>query len=184
MMSLRQVTLVVTEPWFGVGYWPTMRIDIEKYVSRCLSCANTKGTTTTAPILENPLPAGPFEVVGLDLLQLPRSSQGSGFILVCDDHFSRFVVLAPLRDKSAATVAHALVSHLTCPYTTPRVLLTDNGTEFKNQVLADICSQYGVKQTFITAHHPASNCLVECTNRKILVIIRDLAGRLQETWED
>ncbi len=119
-------------------YLPTMRIDIEKHVSCCLSCAQTKGTTTTAPILEYPLPAGPFYVVGLDLLQLPRSSQGSGYIIVCIDHFSRFVVLAPLRDKSAATVAHALVSHLICPYTTPRVLFTDNGTESKNQVLADI----------------------------------------------
>ncbi len=122
-----------------------MPIDFKKHVTCCLSCAQTKGTTTTAPILEYPLPAGPFEVVGLDLLQLPRSSQGSGYILVCVDHFSRFVVLAPLRDKSAATVAHALVSHLICPYTTPRVLLNDNGTEFKNQVLADIRTQYEVK---------------------------------------
>ncbi len=90
-----------------------MRIDIERHVSCCLPCAQTKSTTTTAPILEYPLPAGPFDVVGLDLLQLPRSSQGSGYILVCVDQFSRFVVLAPLRDKSAATVSHALVSSLT-----------------------------------------------------------------------
>ncbi len=108
-------------------YCPTMRLDIEKHISHCLSCAQTKGTTSTAPIPEYPLPAGPFDIVGLDLLQLPRSTQGSGFILVCDDHFTRFVVLAPLRDKSAVSVAHALVSHLICPYTTPRVLLTDNG---------------------------------------------------------
>ncbi len=85
---------------------------------------------------------------------------------------------------TAVTVAHALVSHLICPYMTPRVLLTDNGTEFKNEVLADICSQYGVKQTFITAHHPASDSLVERTNRKILEILRHLSGPLHETWED
>ncbi len=82
------------------------------------------------------------------------------------------------------TVAHAIVSHLICPYTTPRVLLSDNGTEFKNQILADICSQYNVKQTFITAHHPASNGLVERTNRKVREILRHLAGHLHETWED
>ncbi len=98
-------------------------------------------------------------------MQLPRSSQGSGYILVCVDYFFQFVVLAPLRDKSAATVAHALVSHLICPYTTPRVVLTDNGTEFKNQVLVDFCSQYEMKQTFIMTHLPASNGLVERKNR-------------------
>ncbi len=99
--------------------WPTMRIDIEKHILQCYSCSQTKGTTSTAPILEYPLPAGPLDVVGIDLLQPPRSIQGSFYILVCVDHFSRFVVLAPLRNKSAVTVAHAIVSHLIFPYTTP-----------------------------------------------------------------
>ncbi len=165
-------------------YWPTMRVDIEKHIAKCISCAQTKGTTKTAPILEYPLPDGPFDVIGIDLLQLPRSLQGSTYVLVCVDHFSRFVVLAPLHDKSATTVAHALVTHLFCPFTTPRVLLSDNGTEFKNQILTDICTQYNIKQTYITAHHPASNGLVERTNRKILEILRHLAGKFHETWED
>ncbi len=110
-------------------YLPTMRLDIEKHSAQCLSCAETKGTTTTA-ILEYPLPAGPFNV-----LQLPCSTQGSNYVLVCIDHFSRFTVLAPLPNKSATTVAYAIVSHLICPYTTPRVLLSDNGTEFMNRIL-------------------------------------------------
>ncbi len=109
-------------------YWRTMRLDIERHIAQCLSCAETKGTTHTAPIFEYPLSAGPFDVVGIDLLQLPRSIQGSTYVLVCVVHFNRFTVLAPLPNKSATTVAHTLVSHLICPYTTPRVLLSDNGT--------------------------------------------------------
>ncbi len=129
-------------------YWPTMRLDIEKHIAQCLSCAETKGTTKTAPILEYPLPAGPFDVVGIDLLQLPRSVQGYIYVLVCVDHFSRFTVLAPLPNKSAAAVTHAIVSHLVCPYTTPRVLLSENGTEFKNQVLREICSQFHIQHIY------------------------------------
>ncbi len=172
----------LTAAW-SKHYWSTMRNDVEKHISVPF-CAKTKDTTSTAPILQYPLPAGPFDVVGIELLQLPRSTQGSVYILVCVDHFSRFVVLAPLRNKSAVTVAHAIVSHLICPYTTPRVLLSDNGTEFKNQIFADICSQCNIKQTFITAHHPASNGLVERTNRKVPEIFRHLAGHLHETRED
>ncbi len=33
-------------------YWPTMRLDNEKHIAQCISCGETKGTTTTAPILE------------------------------------------------------------------------------------------------------------------------------------
>ncbi len=87
-------------------YWPSLRIDVEKDISQCLSCAQTKGTTSTAPILEYHLPAGPFDVVGIDLLQLPRSTQGSVYILVCVDHFSRFVVLAPLRNTSGTAPSY------------------------------------------------------------------------------
>ncbi len=54
-------------------HWHTMRLNNEKHIAQCLSCADTKGTTTTAPIFEYPLPAGHFDVVGIDLLQLPRS---------------------------------------------------------------------------------------------------------------
>ncbi len=86
--------------------------------------------------------------------------------------------------QSATTVAHAFVPLLICPYTTPRVLLSDKGTEFKNHILQDICTQFSIKQTFIKAHHPASNGLVERKNRKILEILRQLAGKFYEPWED
>ncbi len=128
-------------------YWPTLRLDIEKHIVRCLSCSEKKGTTKTAQILEYLLPAGPFDVIGIDLLQLPGIHQCSSYVLVCVDHFSRFTVLAPLPNKYATTVAHALISHLICLYTTPRVLLNDNGTDFKNQTLQYICNQFSIKQT-------------------------------------
>ncbi len=168
----------------AIYYWPTMRLDIEKHIAQCLSCAETKGATETASFLEYPLPARPFDVVDIDILQLPLSIQGPIYVLVFVDHFSRFTVLAPILNKSVTTVAHAIVSHPICPYTTSRVLLSDNGTEFKNQALRDICTQFHIQQTFIKSYLPASNGLVERTIRNILEILRLFAGHLQETWKD
>ncbi len=104
--------------------------------------------------------------------------------LVCVDHFSRFVVLAPVETKTAPAIAHALVTHLFCPYTTPRVLLSDNGTEFRNALLIEICSKYNIKQTFTVAYHPSSNGLVERANRKILEALRHVVTSLHNDWED
>ncbi len=91
-------------------YWPTMRLDIINYVAQCLSCVQIKGTTHTTPILEYPTPSGPFETVAIDLLQLPCSHQGSTYVLVCVDRFNRFVVLAPVPNKSAQTSSCSCVT--------------------------------------------------------------------------
>ncbi len=91
------------------------------------------------------------------------------------------MVLAPLNDKTATLVAHALVTHVSCPFSTPRVILSDNGAEFRNAVVSEICSQFGIKQTLTAAYHPAKNGLVERANRKILAPI---VNELLDNWED
>ncbi len=89
-----------------------------------------------------------------------------------------------MKDKSAKSVAHALITHLICPFSTPRVLLSDNGTEFRHQLLEEICKQFGIKQCFTVSYHPASNGLVERANRNILDVQRPVVSGLQHTWED
>lgn len=166
-------------------YWPSMRVDIEDYIARCVKCAQNKGADPRpAPILQYPPPEQPWDVVAIDLLQLPKSHHGYQYLLVCVDHFSRFVVLAPLRNKSATCIAHALITHLFCPYSTPRVLLSDNGGEFRNALLAAICLQYNIKQSFVVAYHPSSNGLVERANRKILETLRPIVNGLHDNWDD
>ncbi len=166
-------------------YWPTMKLDTDKHVDKCLKCAAYKGVPSgPAPILQYPPPSQPFECVSIDLLQLPPSHQGSKYVVVMVDMFSRYVILAPIKEKTARAVAHAIVSKLICEHSAPRVLLSDNGAEFRNGVLEEICRQFGITQTFTATYHPASNGLVERANRKILEILRPLVGRFLETWED
>ncbi len=77
-------------------------------------------------MLQYLLPESPWDTVSIDLLQLPLSLYGSRYLLVCINHLTRYVVLAPLKDKTATQVAHAYVSHY-CHYSTPRVMLSDYG---------------------------------------------------------
>ncbi len=94
----RECTLGETR---AVYFWPTMRLDTDAHVDRCVKCAQHKGTVPKpAPILEYPPPDRPWDVVSIDLLQLPASHHGSRYLLVCVDHLSRYVVLAPVKDKS------------------------------------------------------------------------------------
>ncbi len=89
-----------------------------------------------------------------------------------------------MKDKPAKSVAHTLITHLISPFFTPRMLLSDNGTEFRHQLLEEICKQYGIKQRFTVSYHLASNGLVNRENRKLLDVLRPDVSGLQHTWED
>ncbi len=160
-------------------FWPTMKIDAQKHVDQCVKSAQYKGVPSgPAPIQQCPPPSCRFDCVSIDLQQLPSSFQGSNYVVAMVDMFSRYVILAPIKEKTARAVAHTVVTKLICEHTAPRVLLSDNGAEFRNKVLAEICTQFGITQTFTAAYHPTSNGLVERTSRKILEILRPIANLL------
>ena len=126
-------------------YWPTMRVDINNHIDICQSCAETKGSVgKNVPILTYPTPTEPWETLAIDLLKLPLTENGYQYLLVCIDHFSRFSVLIPLKDKTAKSVATALIDNIFSYFNTPSTLLSDNGSEFNNAILNEICKQYSV----------------------------------------
>lgn len=71
-----------------------------------------------------------------------------------------------------------------CSFSTLRVLLCDNGAEFSNKVLEEICKQFITKHIFTLSYHPTSNGLVERASRKIMEILRPVATGSLDTWED
>ncbi len=148
----------------------------------CEMCSNQGGGASTCTYTRVS-PTWPALGWAIDLLQLSASHQGSKYLLVWIDHLSQYVVQAPLKDKSTKSVAHALVTPLLCPYTTPRVLLSDNGTESRNQLLEEISKQFRVNHCFTVSCHPASNSLLERANRKILEVLHPVISELLETWE-
>ena len=73
-----------------------------------------------------------------DLIDLQLSpDDGYKFILNYQDCFSKFVVLIPLRSKTADEVAQCLV-HIFCQHGPPLILHTNNDTEFSNKTLIAI----------------------------------------------
>ncbi len=166
-------------------FWPTMRLDIDEHVAKCVKFAQYKGTFSgLASVLEYPPPNRPWDVVPIDFLQLPISAQGSKYLVGMVDMFSRYVLLTPIKEETAKNVAHALVSKLICEFSVLWVLLSENGAEFRNRLLQEIINQFRINHTFTVAYHPASNGIVERTNRKILEVLRPVVGSLLHNWED
>ncbi len=58
---------------------PTMRIDVDEHVSKCVKCAQYKGTVPRpAPVLEYPPPDRPWDLVTINFFfQIGPNHQGS-----------------------------------------------------------------------------------------------------------
>ncbi len=119
----------------------------------------------------------------IDTLELPVSENGFRYLFVAIDSFSRFCILQPIMNKKAETIASVIYSHIIADFTTPRTIITDNGTEFNNRVLEELCKLFHVKKVNVQAYHPQSNGVVEKLNRKIITCLRALINPYSIEWD-
>jgi len=59
------------------------------------------------------------------------------FICVYQDHLTKFVILRPLKHKSAEAVANVLLDIFTL-FGVPAILQSDNGREFVNKIISEL----------------------------------------------
>lgn len=165
-------------------YWPTMRQDIYLHVENCLTCSQIKGhSRSPAPMLEYPFPQKPWHRVHIDTLELPLSENGYKYLFVAIDYFSRYCILQPIPNKKAETIATAILNQIICNYSTPQTIITDQGTEYMNQIVKELCNLFSIKKVNIHAYHPQSNGVVERLNRKIIHCLRSLINPHSIQWD-
>ncbi|KZR97708.1 Uncharacterized protein APZ42_007265, partial [Daphnia magna] len=112
--------------------WPYMRSDVTAYVNSCLKCARRKAFGTSKATLQ-PLPPVDrvWERIAMDVVgPIQESVKGYKYILVLSDYASRFVFTFPMKNQTAQTIANILVNKLILKYGAPKIVLTDQGTNF------------------------------------------------------
>ena len=97
---------------------------------------------------------GPWIVVASDIMgPKPPSRTGNRYIIVFKDLFTRYVELKALRIADATSVLKAFEELIVNRWGCPRVLLTDNGTEFSNRMVTERLNEYGILQSTIAPYH-------------------------------
>eukprot|EP00731_Ephydatia_muelleri_P011380 Em0006g274a len=136
--------------------WPGMVKDVTNMVARCDICqrANRK-LVHTAPEL-HPVPVkSPWHHIGIDFVgPILESKSGNLYILTI---FMRMGL--------------------------PKVITTDNGTEFKNDLNKHLMELLGIEQRFTTAYHPQANGLVERFNQTLQTMVVKLCASKKDNWD-
>ena len=104
--------------------------------------------------------------IAIDILgPLRRTENGNQYVLVMSDYLTRWVEAFPVKCITAQAVANVFVNLIMCRHGTPKVLLTDQGSDFKAKFVSNICKILKVKRQFTSAYQPATGGLVERFNK-------------------
>jgi hypothetical protein len=128
-----------------------------------------------------PIPEHPWKQIGVDVCCLPKTEEGYVAMVVAVDYFTKWVEAEPIRDKTAATIAHFLLK-LICRHGCAEIQINDQGREFVNQVSSTLHSLTGVKQRITSAYHPQANGLTERNNRTIQSSLLRVLSVNQDEW--
>jgi transposase InsO family protein len=166
-------------------YFENMSKVAAEIIKGCTSCRKYNHLPPQAtPVRTSPLPNRPFEEVSMDILgPLPFTEAGNKYILTFIDHLTRYLIIVPIPDRTAHTVANAIRENLFCHYGAPARLISDNALEFTSSLVNNLCTHYHVTKVNITPYRPAANGVVENRNHSIIKLLRIYAGEFSPQWD-
>lgn len=136
-----------------------MKEMVKKTSEECESC-NRYRDAVPRPIVAFRLSNEFNDVLAVDL-----KIWKEGYILVMLDSFSRYCRAAYIRDKRAETIVKKILTEWISIFGRPRKLFSDNGGEFNNDLVREMCESLNIEPMYTAAESPWSNGMVERFNR-------------------
>ena len=104
--------------------------------------------------LELHLPIGkPWEMIAVDVLQVPMSFNDNQYLLVVQDYFTKWADAFPMPDQTAKRITSELIG-LCSRMGLPSIVHSDQGRNFESTILKQTLDAFGVTKSHTTAYHP------------------------------
>ena len=166
-------------------WWPRILADVTKYCKSCDICQRTtcKGRVKNVPLEKMPIIGTPFQRVAIDLVGplVPMSSEEHQYVLTLVDYASSYPEAIPMTGITSTEVAEALVG-IFSRIGIPREIISDQGPQFKSELMSHFHTLLGVKPIFCTRYHPAANGRVERQHSILKDILRKLCQLKPREW--
>ena len=127
--------------------------------------------------------SGPFDRIGIDVIQFPKSRSGKHYAVVFIDYLTKWPEVFAVKDQTALTIATHFVEHIVARHGVPAQLLSDRGAAFLSSLMKEICSILGVKKINTTAYHPQTDGLVERFNHTLTNMLAKKVEADGQDWD-
>lgn len=168
-------------------YWTGLEKDVHEFISQCRTCQQEKLTRIRpreeAVLTDTPLE--PNDKISLDIFgPLPKTKSKNQYILSIQDQLTKYLLLIPLKDQQATTIIPALLNHYIYIFSSPKHILTDQGTNFVCKLMESFEQAFKIKHIKTTSFHPQSNGALERTHATVKDLIRTCTSDRQNEWDE
>ena len=165
-------------------HWKGMKKHIQIYCTHCKTCAKFNSKANEFEKKHFSSPPQPMEFICMDLIGefSPVSSKGNRYALTAICMLTGYTFCIPIESKSAKDVANAYLNHIYCTFGPSRKILTDNGTEFKNKLWAEVYKLIRTEHRVTPVYSPQCNGRIEGFHKFLKATIgKQLQGGLE--WD-
>ena len=164
-------------------WWERMRGDVSKWTRGCLVCATRESSRVTRAPLTPIAVSGPFDRIGVDVIQFPKSRLGNQYAVVFVDYLTKWPEAFPVQDQTAATIAHLLVTEIVSRHGVPTEVLSDRGCAFLSGLMKEVEKLLGFHKVNTSAYHPQTDGLVERFNRTLTAMLAKTVEQGGKDWD-
>ncbi|MCO5614903.1 hypothetical protein L7F22_069188 [Adiantum nelumboides] len=181
-----QTTMKAIETYF---YWPTMKGDIQDYVSKCVVCQKTKYDRGKQHGLLQPLPIpdSPWESISMDFIfGLPKSIHGNTGIWTIVDMFSKQAHFIPVKKTiKAHQMATLFISQVFKYHGLPTSIVSDRDPRMTSNFWKGLFENLGTRLNFSSAYHPQTDGQSEIANLTVLDLLKAYVTEVdhRSQWE-
>lgn len=164
--------------------WPGMTKDIKEYIRNCPICEKIKITThTKMPLQISSTATKPFERLFVDIVGPinPISEEGYRYIFTANCDLSKYAIAVPLIDCTAIETARALVHGVVLRFGIPKIVISDNGSNFIANTMKEVSKLLKIKRLLTTPYHPQSN-QVERFHRSLSTYLKAYVQNEKADW--
>ena len=152
-----------------------MKQDIQESIKACESCQRKKLKRQKGrePMKITDTPRKAFDKIQIDIVgPLPISERGNKYILTVQDCLKKYSDAIPMKNIDSVTVAFALAGNIICRFGCPRMIHTDQGSNFLSQIMKNFCQILKIKQARSNAFHPQSLGALERSHHVFVEYLR------------
>lgn len=166
-------------------YWPTIMHDAYHHARQCLNYQCLGRVTKRNEMPLQPIPAVEiFDIWWIEFMSPFPKSRNFEYILVAVDDVGKWVEAQECVTNDRRVVVKFLQTHIFSRFGMPRMIISDDGKHFCNQVFETLLKKNGIRHNVATPCHPQTSGQVEISNRAIKIILEKTMNRSRSDCSD